>query len=42
MIIASETTHPNTVIGIEQGFDGVRFVDACQRSSKAGAAWVEL
>ena len=40
--MASETNHQNTVIGIEQGFDGVRFVDACQKSSKAGAVWVEL
>ncbi len=37
-----ETSHQNTVISIEQGFEGVRFVDACQRSSKAHAAWVAL
>lgn len=37
-----KTTHQSVVIGIEQGFDGVRFVDACQRSSKARAAWVTL
>ena len=42
VIMASETNHQNTVIGIEQGVDGVRFVDACQKSSKAGAVWVEL
>jgi predicted dehydrogenase len=30
------------IIGIEHGLDGVRFVDACQRSSSDGAAWVTL
>lgn len=29
-------------IGIQDGLDGVRFVDACQRSSQDGAAWVDL
>ena len=43
VIVASgETTHQNTVIGAKQGLDGVRFVDACQRSSKSDAAWVAL
>ena len=43
VIIASgKTTQQSAVIGIEQGFEGVRFVDACQRSSKAHAAWVTL
>lgn len=32
----------STVVGIAQGMDGVRFVDACQRSSRDGAAWVTL
>lgn len=29
-------------LGLEEGLEGVRFVDACQRSSKDGAAWVSL
>ncbi|WP_279482946.1 Gfo/Idh/MocA family oxidoreductase [Aureimonas sp. SK2] len=28
--------------GIEAGLDGMRFIDACVRSSKADAAWVRL
>jgi len=39
---SGEPTHLNSVIGVEQGLDGVRFVDACQRSSNAQAAWVTL
>lgn len=42
ILASGETTHQNAVIGIEQGFDGVRFVDACHRSSKAQAAWVTI
>jgi len=30
------------LIGIDQGLEGVRFVDAAQRSSKAGALWIDL
>ncbi|MCF2869571.1 Gfo/Idh/MocA family oxidoreductase [Octadecabacter sp. G9-8] len=30
------------IIGIEDGLDGVRFVDACQRSSRDGASWIDL
>lgn len=29
-------------LGVEDGLDGVRFVDACQRSSREGASWVDL
>jgi predicted dehydrogenase len=29
-------------IGLQQGLDGVRFVDACQRSSRNQAAWIDL
>ena len=32
----------STVLGIAQGMDGVRFVDACIRSSNGGAAWITL
>ena len=31
-----------TIVGIKDGLDGVRFVDACQRSSNDGAAWITL
>lgn len=37
----SATTN-NALIGIAQGLDGVRFVDACQRSSNEGAVWIRL
>lgn len=37
-----ETDRHSAVIGIAQGMDGVRFVDACIRSSKDGATWVAL
>jgi len=40
-VIAS-TGRPDTVIGIREGLDGVRFVDACQRSSRDGASWLDL
>lgn len=29
-------------VGINDGLDGVRFVDACQRSSRDGACWIDL
>jgi predicted dehydrogenase len=32
--------HNNALIGISQGLEGVYFVDACQRSSSNGAAWI--
>lgn len=33
---------PSHILGIQDGLDGVRFVDACQRSSRDGAIWVDL
>jgi predicted dehydrogenase len=38
----SSTATGDTLIGVEQGLDGVRFVDACQRSSADSAAWIDL
>ncbi|AGI69653.1 putative oxidoreductase [Octadecabacter antarcticus 307] len=38
----SEPTRKSAVIGIKQGLDGMRFVDACQRSSDDGGAWIAL
>ena len=38
----ADRLHKGTTIGVEQGLDGVRFVDACQRSSNAQSAWVTL
>jgi predicted dehydrogenase len=32
----------DTTIGVEQGLDGVRFVTACQHSSRNAAAWIDL
>lgn len=32
----------DTVIGIQQGLDGMRLMDACQRSSKNAAVWAGL
>tara|TARA_B110000977_G_scaffold169766_1_gene219963 strand:+ start:6627 stop:7745 length:1119 start_codon:yes stop_codon:yes gene_type:complete len=29
-------------LGVQDGLDGVRFVDACQRSSRDGASWIDL
>jgi predicted dehydrogenase len=29
-------------LGVRDGLDGVRFVDACQRSSHDGASWIDL
>ena len=40
VIISDDRT--NITLGVEDGLDGVRFVDACQRSSKDGASWIEL
>jgi len=28
--------------GIKEGMDGMRFIDACVRSSEENAAWVKL
>ena len=33
---------PHTTIGVLDGLHGVRFVDACQRSSENKAAWIDL
>lgn len=33
---------PSHTLGVEHGLDGVRFVDACQRSSRDGAVWIDL
>lgn len=38
----SKISETDTVIGIEQGLDGVRFVDTCQRSAKNAGAWLPL
>lgn len=40
VIILDDRT--SVTLGIEDGLDGVRFVDACQRSSENGASWIEL
>lgn len=40
--VMSSPDKPDTTIGIQDGIDGVRIVDACQRSSQDGAAWVKL
>lgn len=40
VIISDHRT--SVTLGIEDGLDGMRFVDACQRSSKDGASWKEL
>lgn len=40
-MIASQDTSATT-IGIQDGLDGVRFVDACQRSSLAQGSWIDL
>jgi predicted dehydrogenase len=29
-------------LGVEDGLDGVRFVDACQHSSRDNGAWIDL
>lgn len=33
---------PAHSLGIQEGLDGVRFVDACQRSSAQNGAWIDL
>lgn len=38
--VISSGDSKDSVIGIAQGLHGVRFVDACQKSSRDGAAWV--
>ncbi len=40
-VITSQHRPPHT-LGVQAGLDGMRFVDACQRSSRNGAAWIEL
>ncbi len=40
VIISGDRTR--VTLGIEDGLDGVRFVDACQRSSEDGASWIAL
>lgn len=40
-VIANKDTS-GAPLGIQEGVDGVRFVDACQRSSRDGAAWIDL
>lgn len=42
MISAKGAQGQGAIIGIEHGLDGVRFVDACQRSSKDNASWIIL
>ena len=40
VIISGDRT--SVTLGIQDGLDGVRLVDACQRSSEDGASWIEL
>ena len=42
MAISSPEKIIETTINIEDGFDGVQFVNACQNSSRNGASWVDL
>ncbi|RED18803.1 Gfo/Idh/MocA family protein [Pontivivens insulae] len=39
---AIEGHPPSTLIGLDQGMAGVRFISTCQASSAAGGAWREL
>jgi predicted dehydrogenase len=39
--LINQTTSATTV-GVSEGLDGVRFVDACQRSSQDQGAWIDL
>ncbi|MDC1042349.1 gfo/Idh/MocA family oxidoreductase, partial [Amylibacter sp.] len=39
--VINSQSKPATIIGIQDGLDGVRFVDACQRSSRDGSTWVD-
>jgi predicted dehydrogenase len=41
-LISDPSNEKDTLIGIEQGMDGMRFVDACQRSSDEDAAWIAI
>jgi len=34
--------HSDATLGVQEGLDGVRFVDACQRSSRDKATWIDL
>jgi predicted dehydrogenase len=40
-VIASQNLDGAT-LGVQEGLDGVRFVDACQRSSRDEAYWIDL
>ena len=40
VIISDDRT--SVTLGIKDGLNGVRFVDACQRSSQDGASWIGL
>lgn len=40
--ISGRETAAGAVLGLSEGFEGVKFVDACQRSSKASADWITL
>ena len=42
MAIRSLDKVSDATINIEDGFDGVKFVNACQNSSRNGASWVDL
>lgn len=42
MAIRSPDKVSDTTINIEDGFDGVKFVNACQNSSRNGASWVYI
>ena len=33
---------PHSTISIQDGLDGVRFIDACQRSSLDRASWIDI
>lgn len=41
-IIKGKQQATDLTIGIEHGLNGVRFVDACQQSSKRNGDWIEL
>lgn len=40
-VIEAKVGH-HTSIGSQDGLEGVRFVDACQRSTQDGASWIDL
>ncbi|MGB0439591.1 MAG: Gfo/Idh/MocA family oxidoreductase, partial [Paracoccaceae bacterium] len=41
-VIRQPDTPLDSTLGVAQGLEGVRFVDACQRSSAQAAAWITL